>query len=160
MYEVIKMREITKAISEFFEGTAIENALELGISNVLAFGNETFCREDEGITLFVSDSYEEFCGNLEEKGITLNKAEPLICSMLHKDFNPEELMSVLRQLVYFPEGTTVIFTHNDDIYEAEKLLNGYGFRTVEHFSADRVADFFIKTRNLSERNYYCLCVRK
>ena len=44
------MRRNTKVIADFFEGTAIENALKLGIRNLLIFGDETYCKKYENVT--------------------------------------------------------------------------------------------------------------
>ncbi len=154
------MRENTKAVAEFFESTAIENALKLGISNLLIFGEETYCQKYKNVTLFVSESYDALCSVFERKGINFSNKEPLLCSFLHRDFSQENLCSVLEQLKKFPEGTTVIFTHSDNMYDTEKMLSSFGFRTVEHFSADKVADSFQQRERSSGNTCYCFCVRK
>lgn len=155
------MRKNTKVIAEFFESTAIENALKLRIRNLLIFGDETYCKKYENVTLYVSEKYDDFLSVFKEKGINLSLSEPLLCSFLHCDFSEEKVYYVLEQLKKFPEGTTVIFTHCNDMYDTEKKLSDCSFRTVEHFSLDKVADTLVKKEEKSEENNcYCLCVRK
>lgn len=154
------MRENTKAVAEFFESIAIENALKLGISNLLIFGEETYCQKYKNITLFVSEGYDDVCSGFERNGLNFSMSEPLLCSFLHRNFSQENLYSVLEQLKKFPEGTTVVFTHSENMSETEKLLSSFGFRTVEHFSADKVADSFQQLKSSSGNTCYCLCVRK
>lgn len=155
------MRKNTKVIAEFFESTAIENALKFGIRNLLIFGDETYCKKYENVTLYVSEKYDDFLSVFKEKGLNLSLSEPLLCSFLHCDFSEEKVYSVLEQLKKFPEGTTVIFTHCNDMYDTEKKLSDCSFRTVEHFSLDKVAHALVKKEEKSgENNCYCFCIRK
>ena len=156
------MRKIIQRTMGVFERNAIENALKLGIRNLLIFGEIIEMQEYKNITLFVSKSYEDFRKELKEKGIALSEKEALVCSLLHKSFSKTDFISLLRQLRTFPEGTTLVFTHSEEVLETERLLSSFGFRTVEHFNIDRAAEAAVKAieKDLTENTYFCLAARK
>lgn len=152
------MREITKDIVRVFERNAMANAKEIGIDRALIFGEEKSWEIlPEGLTVYtVSD-----CDTVKDAVL---HSVPAFCSFIRVSDNlhGEELKRHLRSVAFMPEGTTVVFTHSEDMETTEKLMSEEGFRTVEHFNADRAGEgtFGIIEKDMRENTCFCLGVRK
>ena len=155
------MREITKEIIGVFERNAMSNAKEIGIDHALIFGEEKL---SEFLSDFMTVRFVSDCDTVKKEELPFYSCEPAFCSFIRVSDNlhGEELRRHLRSVAFMPEGTTVVFTHSEDMKKTERLMSEEGFRTIEHFNADRAGEgaFGIIEKDMRENTCFCLGVRK
>lgn len=155
------MRETIKEIVGVFERNAMANAKGIGIDRALIFGEE---RSLEILSEFLTVYSVSDCDKVKKEEFPFNSSSPVFCSFIRVSDNlhGEELRRHLRSVAYMPEGTTVVFAHSADMEKTERLMSEEGFRTVEHFNADRAGEgaFGIIEKDMRENTCFCLGVRK
>ncbi len=154
------MREITREIVSVFERNAMVNAKQIGIDRVLIFGEG----KPENLPDDLNAHYVSLHDSVVSGELPVDGSAAAFCSFIPASDNlqGDELRRYLQSVAFMPEGTTVVFTHNESMQKTEKLMSEEGFRTIEHFNADRAGEGAFKTieEDLRENTCFCLGVRK